>query len=185
MKRMPAALVLVIFPCVGLIACAEQADEGAPAMEMAAMDMEALGMEMAQLEDAWEEAFEGGDAAALAGLYTADAIYMPPYMDAIRGRETIEARLAEQMTMMTERQIAIERADLGGSGDLAYAIGTYSIEMGMEGAPAPMTDSGKYLTLARRDADGSWRIHAHIWNTSRSEAEVAEELSQMAEMSGM
>ncbi len=49
---------------------------------------------------------------------------------------------------------------------------------------ASMTDSGKYLTLAKRGADGSWKIHAHIWNTSLSQAEVAEMLTRMAGMMG-
>ncbi len=50
---------------------------------------------------------------------------------------------------------------------------------------ASMTDTGKYLTLAKRGADGSWEIYAHIWNTNLSEAEVARMLSGMSEMSNM
>jgi len=186
MKYTRMALVLALVPCLGLISCAQQEgqEEG---MEMAAMDMEALGAEMTQLEAAWEEAYEGGDATALAGLYAEDAVYMAPYGDALRGRAAVEARLAEQMEMMSERQITIERTDYGGSGDLAYGIGTYTLDMqmGMGDMAQPMTDNGKYVTLARRGADGSWKIYAHIWNTSLPEAQVAEMLSTMAGMSEM
>lgn len=184
MRYSRVALFLALAPGLGLAACAEQADEGAPAMEMAAMDMAALAAEMDQLQSAWKQAYEAGNAAGVAALYTDDAVYLAPYNDAIHGRAAIEARFAEQMGMMSGR-ITIERTDYGGSGDLSYGIGTYAVEMQMEGAEAPMTENGKYITLAKRGADGSWKIYAHIWNTSLPEAEVARMLSEMAGMSEM
>ncbi len=182
MKHTRLALVLALVPCLGLIACAEQAEQEGAAMEMAAMDVEALSAEMSQIEAAWKAGYEAGDAAAVAGLYTEDAVYLAPYMGATRGRAALQAQLAESMGMMSSRQITINRTDQGGSGDLSYGIGTYTVEVMMGGAS--MTDSGKYLTLAKRGADGSWKIHAHIWNTSLSQAEVAEMLTRMAGMMG-
>ncbi len=184
MKYTKAILVLALVPCLGLIACAEQAEQEGAAMEMAAMDMETLGAEMSQIEAAWKTAYEAGDAAAVAGLYTEDAVYLAPYMGAARGRAALQTQLAASMGMMSSRQITINRTDQGGSGDLSYGIGTYTVQMRMGGAPEPMTDNGKYLTLAKRGADGSWKIYAHIWNTSLSQAEVAKMLSRMAGMSG-
>ncbi len=182
MKYLKTILLLAFVPCVGLIACAEQAEQEGAAMEMAAMDMETLSAEMSRIEAAWKAGYEAGDAAAVAGLYTDDAVYLAPYMGVTRGRATLEAQLAESMGMMSSRQITINRTDQGGSGDLSYGIGTYTVEMMM--GEAPMTDNGKYVTLAKRGADGSWKIYAHIWNTSLSQAEVAQMLGRMAGMMG-
>ncbi len=146
------------------------------------MDMEALNTAMSQIEAAWKTGYEAGDAAAVAGLYTEDAVYLAPYFGATRGKAALQAQLAESMGMMSSRKITINRTDQGGSGDLSYGIGTYTVEMMM--GTASMTDNGKYLTLARRGADGTWKIYAHIWNTSLSQAEVAKMLTQMAQMSG-
>lgn len=181
MKYVKIALVLALVPSFGLIGCAEQAGQE----EMAMMDMEALGSAMAEMEASWEQAYEGGDAAAVAALYSEDAIYLPPYMEAVRGRAAVEARMAEQIAATSARDITIERTEHGGSGDLSYGIGTYVLEMQMGDMGESMTENGKYLTLAKRSADGTWHIYAHIWNTSMSEADVAEMLSSMAEMSNM
>ena len=180
-------LALVLVPCLALISCAERPDQeeagqegAASSMEMSGeMDMEALRQGMDQTEAKWKRAFESGDAAAVAALYTDDAIYMAPYDEAARGRAAIEARLSENMGMMTSRQITIQRTGEGGSGDLAYGIGTYSAQMQPEGAPEPINANGKYLTLSKRGADGTWKIYAHIWNTNMSEAEVVKMLSNM------
>ncbi len=186
MKCIKFALALTLVPCLGVVSCAEQAEqEEAPAMEMASMDMEALDAEMVELENAWEQAYEGGEAAALAGLYADDAYYMAPYSEAMRGGAELQSYFAGIMDQTSGRQITIERTDYGGSGDMAYSIGTYSVQMQMGDAEEPTTDNGKYLTLARRAGEGSWEIYAHIWNTNKSEAEVARELSAMSEMSEM
>lgn len=183
MKPTKVALALTLVPVLGLLACSQgERQEG---MEMGAVDMEALTAEMTQLEADWKQAYEAGDAATLASLYTADAIYMAPYMGAIRGRAAIQTRLAETLGAMTSRQITIERSDAGANGDLAYGIGTYNLQMGLEGMDEPLSDNGKYVTIAKRDEDGSWKIYAHIWNTSLSEAEVMQMLSTMSEASGM
>ncbi len=178
MKLTKIALILAFVPCLGLIACAQQA-------EQEAVDMEALAAAMAAIEADWKQAYEAGDAAGVASLYAEDAVYLAPYMDAIRGRAAIETRMAETMGAMSERRITIERFDAGAAGDLAYGIGTYALEMYMAGVEEPMSDTGKYVTIAKLGADGAWKIYAHIWNTSLPEADVVRMLSGMAAMGEM
>ena len=186
MKRTEIALAMALAVCLGFVACAQQAEEEAAAgMEMAAMDMAAVDMAMSEIETAWKQAYDAGDAAGIAALYTDDAIYMAPYMEATRGRAAVEARMTEQMGMTSSRQITINRTDYGGGGDVTFGVGTYGVEMQMTGAAGPMTDSGKYVTIAKRGADGSWKIHVHIWNTNMSQADVVKMLSAMAAMSEM
>ena len=178
MKLTNIALILLLVPCLGPIACAPQA-------EQEAVDMEALVAAMAAIEADWKQAYDGGDAAAVAALYTEDAVYMAPYAESARGRPAIEAKLAEVMGATSERRITIERSDAGAAGDLAYGIGTYALEMRMAGVEQPMSDRGKYMTIAKLGADGSWKIYAHIWNTSLPEADVVRMLSSMAAMGEM
>jgi uncharacterized protein (TIGR02246 family) len=179
MKLTKVAMLLALAPCLGLVACAQRAERAE------AVDMEALTAAMAALEADWKQAYEAGDAAALASLYSEDAVYLAPYMEAIRGRSAIQTRLAEMFSVMTERQITIQRTDAGAAGDLAYGIGTYALEMRMAGADQSTSDHGKYITIAKLGADGSWKIYAHIWNTSLPEADVVRMLSSMAEMGDM
>lgn len=177
-KPTAIALFFALAPSLGLIACAQQA-------EQEAVDMEALASAMAAIEADWKQAYEAGDAAGVAALYAEDAVYLAPYADATRGRAAIEARLAETMGAMSERRITIERFDAGAAGDLAYGIGTYALEMHMAGVEEPMSDRGKYVTIAKLGADGTWKIYAHIWNTSLPEADVVRMLSGMAALGEM
>lgn len=179
MKLTKVALILALIPCSGLIACAPQA------AQEEAVDIEAIIAAMADMESAWKQGYDRGDAAAVASLYAEDAIYLAPYMDAVRGRSAIEARLAETMGRMSARQVTIQRSDAGAAGDLAYGIGTFTLEMRMAGAREPVNDNGKYITIAKRGADGSWKIYAHIWNTSMAEADVVQMLSAMSGMGNM
>ncbi len=47
-------------------------------------------------------------------------------------------------------------------GTLGYLVGRYRLPA-TKGEPA---DSGKYLMCLKRQADGSWKLTADIWNTS-------------------
>ena len=48
--------------------------------------------------------------------------------------------------------------------DLAYDRGTYSMTVTPPGA-APIEDRGKYLTIYRKQADGSWKIARVMFNS--------------------
>jgi ketosteroid isomerase-like protein len=50
----------------------------------------------------------------------------------------------------------------------AFERGRYSIKMEpVAGGPA-IEDTGKYITIYEKIADGTWRMARDIWNSSRS-----------------
>lgn len=54
-------------------------------------------------------------------------------------------------------------AEVSTSGDLGYTMGTYELKMQAEGTP--INDHGKYVTVWRKQADGSWKVVADIFNS--------------------
>ena len=44
-------------------------------------------------------------------------------------------------------------------------VASYSATVTREGMAEPMTDTGKYLVLLRKQADGSWLMTTVIWNS--------------------
>ena len=54
--------------------------------------------------------------------------------------------------------------EIQGQGDMAYDRGTYSMAVTPAGA-APIEDHGKYLTIWRKQADGSWKVARAIFNS--------------------
>ena len=68
----------------------------------------------------------------------------------------MEALRAVNWCDTREAEITADRVE--GSGELAYAYGTYSIEL--ECASEPTGSAGMFLSVHRRGPDGVWRIAA-------------------------
>jgi len=149
---------------IAVFGCAQEGAQQAQQMEMSASDMAAMETAMTAMRASWAEAYDAGDAAAVAELYATDAVYMLPYGDAVRGRAAIEQRLGETMAEMANRHVEITGNVEGMSGDLAYGTGGFTMSAEVMGEP--YQDEGKFLVVMKRQADGSWKIQAHIWNTN-------------------
>ena len=106
----------------------------------------------------------GVTAAAMLAVYADDVVEMPPNMPLRSGKAAAEAA-ASADTSPQPSTFSLTSAETEGVGDLAYDRGSYSFSMSMEGMPEPMTDTGKYIVLLRRQADGSWLMTATIWNS--------------------
>ncbi len=114
------------------------------------------------------------DAAAM--YYTADAVIMPPNEPAVQGRDAIRDWYANFPPVADVRLPIME---IGGSGDIAYVRGTYTLTMAIEGTPEPVTDTGKNLAVWQRQPDGSWKMAVDTFNSdlplSTAEGEHLEE----------
>ena len=94
-------------------------------------------------------------------LYTEDAIQLPPNQAALQGKAAIQAwyEAFPPFSNFQEQSLEIE-----GQADLAYDRGTYSMTVTPPGA-APIEDRGKYLTILRKQADGSWKVARAMFNS--------------------
>ncbi len=97
--------------------------------------------------------------------YTDDAISLPNFGPAARGKAEILASYKKMMEMdvkMLEVDFTVTDVEVGGK--YAYEIGTYDMTISMMGMP-PAPEKGKYLTVWERGTDGTWRIKVETWNT--------------------
>jgi uncharacterized protein (TIGR02246 family) len=93
------------------------------------------------------------DFATWAALFLDDAVVNPPNEPAVKGRAAIRAWL-EKFPPITEFKLNNEKVE--GREDLAYVLGTYTMTITPPGAPGAVKDSGKFVTVVRRQRDGSW-----------------------------
>jgi uncharacterized protein (TIGR02246 family) len=100
------------------------------------------------------------DAAALAGMYTRDAMVLAPNADVVRGHDAIEAFWKKALESGV-RKMTLTTIDVEAHGDGANEVGTYV----MTGDDQRPLDRGKYVVVWRRDG-GTWKLHRDIWNTS-------------------
>lgn len=110
--------------------------------------------------DEFEKAGSNNDWAAVAALYTEDAVLMPPNAPSVSGRASIQ-EVFGQFPTLTSMELTID--DIQGAGDVAVVRGSYSLAMDIEGQM--VEDSGKYLEVRRKQADGSWPIIIDTWNS--------------------
>jgi uncharacterized protein (TIGR02246 family) len=93
------------------------------------------------------------DFATWAALFLEDAVVNPPNEPAVKGRAAIRAWL-EKFPPISEFKLNNEKVE--GREDLAYVLGTYTMTITPQGAPGPVKDSGKFVTVVRRQPDGRW-----------------------------
>jgi ketosteroid isomerase-like protein len=100
----------------------------------------------------------------MASLYTDEAVLLPPHHEIVRGRGAVEAywRAALEAGI---KDIALTTVDVDVFGDRIREVGTYALKVWPEGKAA-WEDSGKYLVIWRKQADGSVKLDADIWNTT-------------------
>ncbi len=112
---------------------------------------------------AWVKAAQAGDWNTMVAVYAEDALYLPEQAPMLQGRAAIRGDFdsSPKMTDLTVVQLEID-----GRGDLAFARGTFSFTMAPEAGARPVTVTGKYIEIWKKQADGQWRIVRDIWNTN-------------------
>jgi len=115
-----------------------------------------------QLTKTFVEAYNRKDAAAAAQVYAEDAKVLPPNIPMVSGKPAIQAFW--KMAMEMGVHLNLEAVDLLVDGSTAYERGVATMTT-QTGAAQPKTSKGKYVTVMRRQADGSWKLVLDIWNS--------------------
>ena len=107
-------------------------------------------------------AFNRGDAAALADLYTENGQLLPTGSDFVTGKAAIQAFWQGAMDMGI-KSARLEIVEAEGHGDTAIEISKYTLS----GDAGKIMDRGKYVVIWKQ-VGGQWKLHRDIWNSSLS-----------------
>jgi uncharacterized protein (TIGR02246 family) len=116
----------------------------------------------AQIEkvgQAWQNAYNAGNAAGVAALYTKDAKLMVPGAETGSDGKTIQKLIAGDIA--PGGKLALTTDDVVGFGDYAVETGRWVATA----ADGKHLDHGPYVTFYKK-ADGGWKIYRDIWNSS-------------------
>ena len=114
------------------------------------------------LSDKFAQAFNAGDAAGVAALYSEEAVILPPGAEMMKGRTAIQAfwkGAAEQLG--NGKLTTLEVKPLGS--DRALEIGTFSFRT--KGSQ-PQEITGKYVVVWEK-VGSDWKLATDIWNTNK------------------
>lgn len=150
-----AGLVILTSYTTGAVAADAAADEAA----------------IRALNQTWIKSYNSGDANALVGLYTADAVLMAPGAPSVKGTAAIRAYFVKDVEEVRKAGLVFSvagKTDVGISGDLAWESGAYTAK-DKSGATV---DSGKFLSVSRKK-DGKWFMFRDTWNSDGPSAPAA------------
>lgn len=111
-------------------------------------------------EQAMLKAFQAKDATALSSHYAPDAVVAVPGRT-VKGTEAIGKANAEDLADPAFKlDFTNERTDV--SGDLAYTTGNFRVTYTDSKTRQVTNGTGTYVTVFRKQADGSWKVVADI-----------------------
>ena len=119
--------------------------------------------DLAARVQSWQAAFNGGDAGAVAALYTEDSMRMPYQAPPLMGRSEIAAYIqANYEAGATKIELTVGGTE--SQGNMAWGHGTYHL---MDDAGGTV-QQGKWMNVSKK-VGGQWMIHCDIWNTNAPE----------------
>jgi uncharacterized protein (TIGR02246 family) len=155
MKTKPLSLSGCVVLFSFTFVCLAPADDTKSAIEKA----------LRHLDAQWSAAAGAKDVDKTVSYYATDAIVMPPNASSATAKEAIRSAWKE---MLASSGAAISwkatKVEVAKSGDLACVSGTYEEAM-TDASGKSVKDHGKYVEVWKKQADGSWKVVADIWNS--------------------
>ena len=159
-RTLSVAILLAAFTAVSL---AQTKPAAAPAKAAAASDDGSKAIK--DTEAAWVKAFASKDAEKITAFYTDDAVFIAN-SPTVTGKAAI---LAAWKGMVKDPNFSLTfsstKVEMAKSGELAYSFGTYTLTLSEPKTKKSFTDKGKYLTVFKKQADGSWKAAADVANS--------------------
>lgn len=149
---MKATSLLLVSVVLGLAAC-KPADHKSAKVDPAAEEQA-----IRAKESAWMDAYNRHDSKVLAGQYEDDAslaAYGMKLMTDSMGRDLFLDGMAKDPALKVD--FASDRIIVAASGELASSRGHYTMTYTDPATKQPKTETGSYLTVYRKAADGSWK----------------------------
>ena len=138
----------------------------APPPPQAPPDNSAAAQAQVRAADAeWAKAAESKQLDAMVAYYSDDAIVLPPNEPVAKGKDAVKAALGP-MFSAPGFSLTWKATDAGAakSGEMGYTVGTYDMTMN-DAKGNPMPDHGKYVTIWKKQADGSWKAAVDAFNS--------------------
>ena len=115
-------------------------------------------------DSAFAAASTAGDVDGVVATYAADGSLLPPNAPLLKGADAIRQFWGGFMGAY-QVKMELSEGELDGAGDLAYVVGSYTFTATPKGKGSALKDTGKFVEVYRRQADGSWKYAVDIYNS--------------------
>ena len=131
-----------------------------PALVLTLLCLEASAGDLVSTGTAWQDAFDTGDAAQVANVYSQNGRLLPPHGEPVVGREAIQAFWAGLLESGAHIQTQLE--ELGEEGHLGFRMGSFTVK----DSDGTVIDDGQFIEIWKK-RDGHWWFDIDIWNSNR------------------
>ncbi len=115
-----------------------------------------------KLNESFSAAFNKGDMATVAGMYTEDAYVLPPGAGMIKGRSAIQSFWTKASEGVEDLKLTTTDVKPLGT-EAAQEIGTFSLKT--KGSQTQEV-AGKYVVIWQK-VGSEWKLATDIWNTDK------------------
>ena len=150
---------LALWGCVALILLASSCGEKTPPDTRAA-DESAI----RNLDAQWSKAAAAKDVDGTVSYYSDDASLLGPNAPIASDKQGIRAAWASLLGGDSSLSWQANKVEVSRSGDLAYVQGVYQMTS-KDARGKPTSDTGKFVEVWKRQADGKWKTVADIFNS--------------------
>ena len=135
-------------------ACKQQAPDTRAADEQTVRNLDAQ----------WSKTAGARDLDGTVGYYSDDAVLLPPNEPIVAGKQAIRASWVSLLSPNIALAWQANKVDVARSGDLAYVVGSYTLTT-RDAEGKPVMDRGKTIEVFKKEADGSWKVVADMYNS--------------------
>jgi ketosteroid isomerase-like protein len=115
--------------------------------------------------DLYVKAVNSGNVDLYMERWDSQGIRMTPDGPSVFGAEEIRKVVARNFPAAT-REMTLKTEEVVVFGSIGYARGVYTTRVTPKSGGAPSLVDGKFLTVYRRQADGSWKIYRDCYNSN-------------------
>ena len=118
-----------------------------------------------KMTEDWTASVRAKDVARLTSMVTEDAVFLPPGLPPIRGKQAVEAMYKSFFPQFSsvEQTVSIEEIEV--CGEWAFAWGTEGYVLVPQTGGPSIQMQGKAMSILRRQPGGSWKFARGINNT--------------------
>jgi len=125
-----------------------------------------VGKTVAALYREYEASVLAGDVERWVAQWVEDGVQLPPDFPMNVGRDQIREWMEGMFESFRFLEFDIAEEDVEASGDVASAYGTYTWLAEPRAGGDQISYDGKFLTLFRKQPDGSWKIYRDVFNSN-------------------
>ena len=123
------------------------------------------------VEETWvkySNSLVNGDPELFLSLHAEDVVKMAPEAPAAVGSQALETSIRGGFKAVSYEEFSIKLEEVEAFGDLGFARGTYTFTATVRANGKKIEYDGKYLTVFKKQADGSWKIYRDCYNSNVS-----------------